>query len=363
MYVNGTFDLLSIAGGTIDITAHEVLHGGGLRELHQASGGDWGGSSVNKQFLDYMASALGQDVIDAVKQESPSDWLEFQNNFEMKKCTYKTNSNKDVTLRLPLSFSEIFQKKNSKTLMEHIKASCYNSDITVTKDKIRLSNTLFKSLFDTSIKNILKKMSEVIKQVPNINSILVVGGFAECKLLTGRIRETFINHRILIPEEPSLAVLKGAVLFGFNPNAIEMRVCRYTYGIANQRKYVKGKDPVKSMRITKGRYFCDDAFDKHVERGSVVTIGQFQQEGEYRTVRKDQRMVFLELFASTESNPNLVTDDSCHHIGVLEIQLQEGEKSDGVVFVKINLSGTELEVEATVKPSGRHVSTTCNFLG
>jgi len=34
-------------GGTIDITVHEVVRGGKLRELTIASGGDWGGTLVD----------------------------------------------------------------------------------------------------------------------------------------------------------------------------------------------------------------------------------------------------------------------------------------------------------------------------
>ena len=352
-----------IAGGTIDITAHEVLHGGGLREIHQASGGDWGGSSVNKQFLDYMTShVFGQDVIEVIKQKHPADWLEFQNNFERKKCTYNAKIDSKVTLRLPASFSDAFEEKNGTTIRTKLENADICSQISCLKDKIRLSTDLFKSFFDRSIENIHRKVKHVLDKLPDIKSILVVGGFAECKLLTESIRNAFENHIVLLPEDPSLAVLKGAVIFGFSPNTIRSRVCRYTYGIAKQRKFIEGRDPEEKRRYENGKFFCDDVFDKHVERGSIIEIGQFQDEKEYRTVRKDQRMVYLELYASTDKNPNFTTDESCHCIGFLEIDLRD-EEDVGVVFVKINVSGTELEVEATVKPSGRIVSTTCNFLG
>ena len=34
----------------MDITAHEVLVDGGLKELYKASGGDWGGTYVDMAF-------------------------------------------------------------------------------------------------------------------------------------------------------------------------------------------------------------------------------------------------------------------------------------------------------------------------
>jgi len=37
-------------GGTVDITAHEVLKDGGLRELYTESRENWGGTYVDKAF-------------------------------------------------------------------------------------------------------------------------------------------------------------------------------------------------------------------------------------------------------------------------------------------------------------------------
>ena len=37
-------------GGTVHITAHEIQDDGLLRELYQASGGCWGGTTVDKAF-------------------------------------------------------------------------------------------------------------------------------------------------------------------------------------------------------------------------------------------------------------------------------------------------------------------------
>jgi hypothetical protein len=36
---------------------------------------------------------------------------------------------------------------------------------------------------------------------------------------------------VIIPEDAGLAVLKGAVQFGFNPKVINPRISRFTYGV------------------------------------------------------------------------------------------------------------------------------------
>ena len=56
----------SFNGGTVDTTAHEVLENGMLKELHAATGGDWGGVLVNKAFKGFIME-LGKQLIDYSK--------------------------------------------------------------------------------------------------------------------------------------------------------------------------------------------------------------------------------------------------------------------------------------------------------
>ena len=50
-------------GGTIDITVHEVCFGGELKELYKATGGAWGGTVVDKAFLDFMGELIGSYTV------------------------------------------------------------------------------------------------------------------------------------------------------------------------------------------------------------------------------------------------------------------------------------------------------------
>jgi hypothetical protein len=51
---------LNIKGGTIDITIHEVLRTGNLKELHKASGGAWGGTKVDEAFEAFLSEIIGK---------------------------------------------------------------------------------------------------------------------------------------------------------------------------------------------------------------------------------------------------------------------------------------------------------------
>jgi len=43
----------------VDITVHEVTEIGGLRELHKASGGAWGGTKVDEAYEKFLEEITG----------------------------------------------------------------------------------------------------------------------------------------------------------------------------------------------------------------------------------------------------------------------------------------------------------------
>ena len=44
----------------MDITIHEVMVGGHLKELHKATGGDWGGTQVDEAFNQLLVNIVGK---------------------------------------------------------------------------------------------------------------------------------------------------------------------------------------------------------------------------------------------------------------------------------------------------------------
>ncbi|XP_062620798.1 heat shock 70 kDa protein 12A-like isoform X2 [Saccostrea cucullata] len=360
-----TYLVVDMGGGTVDITLHQVLEGGGLLELHKASGGDYGGNQVNNRFIKFIEELFGNNVLEMVKQKYPSDWVEFLTDFEIKKrATTKSEDQEKVVLRIPVSFVEEYKTLMKHDIHEKIKSLGYEGEVEVKKDKLCMKWKLFKSFFEFSLQGIKTCIENILKYGGNIDSILFVGGFAESPYIIRMLREHFKNFKVLVPEEPSLVVLRGALLFGFDPTIIKTRICRYTYGFANQRPFIEGKDKMEKKTKHGKRFYCDDAFDKHVEIGEMLRFGKFQEPKDYHPLKDEQVLIMLELYASTEKDPKYVDDPSCHLVGVMEIELtprKPGE--DGTVVVRVNFSGTELEIEAREKRTGNITRATCNFLG
>jgi hypothetical protein len=72
--------------------------------------------------------------------------------------------------------------------------------------------------------------------------------------------------RIINPDDCSLAVLKGAVLFGHDPKAITSRISKFTYGIVINQIFKEGFHPENKRQRYRGVDICDDIFDIHLRK-------------------------------------------------------------------------------------------------
>ena len=85
----------------MDITAHEILPGEVIRELHAASGGPWGGTKVDERFIQFMKDILGARFIESYQKRSPQQWLTLMIQFERMKKTVSLKV--DIALHASLS--------------------------------------------------------------------------------------------------------------------------------------------------------------------------------------------------------------------------------------------------------------------
>ncbi|XP_063419328.1 heat shock 70 kDa protein 12A-like [Mytilus trossulus] len=358
MEVGSKYVVLDQGGGTTDIAVHEVTGKNTLKEIHQACGGHWGGITVNGEFYNFLVRLLGGDVINEVKMNNPSDYYQLLYNFEHTKTSFtddhSNSPNDKQTIRVPYSWLRHFKTITDCELEDTVKQSTFKGQITLKKDKLRIKNELFRKFFDYSLTHIIEEMEDLLKkkQLEGVETILIVGGHSKSTVLTNAIYKHFGNqYGIVIPKNPDIAVMKGAVLFGFNPEMITSRVSQYTYGIAMQRPFIPGVDlESKKKELVNG--LVDNVFDKHVEIGQVVSIGEFLPEHDYVPAAREYTAVHFEFYATKSKNPQYVTDDGCSCIGVLYFELTDISKRKDMTL-KLNVSGTEIVAMITEKSTGK----------
>ncbi|XP_060082611.1 heat shock 70 kDa protein 12A-like [Ylistrum balloti] len=361
--------IMDLGGGTIDITAHEVLEDGYLKEINEPTGGYWGGQRVNEEFTRFLQRLCGQDVLSDLQDSFPGDWQAIVDEFERKKCSYDPNGvTEKITFRIPLTLVEEYENMTGCNLQEAVNDTVFKDKVEFKGDKMRVDKTIFKDFFEKSTTNVVREVEKLLVENPKLHdlrTILVVGGYAEALLMQKAIKDKFEHkYKILIPADPQLAILKGAVMYGFERDAIRSRVCKYTYGIGHQRKFIQKADDPNKMRKHGSHIYVDDAFDKHVTKGDLVQYGVFQEGKDYHPVNDDQTQAWFDFYASDDRDPKFVYEQSCICLGFVGVELsRRGRGLDATVTLEINISGTDIEVRATEKRTGNITKAFCNFLG
>lgn len=98
-----------------------------------------------------------------------------------------------------------------------------------------------KEIFDPVIDQIIKLINDQLNfSNEKCTAIFLVGGFSESPYLLRRVKETF-KYRVPITAAPAIpiaAIVRGAIMYGLNPNIIRDRILKWTYGIGVCRKWV-----------------------------------------------------------------------------------------------------------------------------
>jgi len=207
-------DSLYFTDDYMNVTVHRTGHDGTLKELLRTNGGPWGVSSVETVVNTWLADVFGQDTINKWKENDLQLYHMFWENIKVqgRDLSYNKTNRKTFFIGLlakylPTGVHDITTPFTRLNLKDNVE---------IYKDKLRVPAQIVRSWFDEPINKGIRHISAVLAMpvMNDVDTILLVGEFAECLLVQETIKEAFRNKRIVIPREPRDAVLKGAVLFG-----------------------------------------------------------------------------------------------------------------------------------------------------
>ncbi|KAL3880082.1 hypothetical protein ACJMK2_032351 [Sinanodonta woodiana] len=356
--------VLDAGGGTVDITVHEVIQGGHLRELFKANGGPWGGTTVDEAFIEFLKSLCGQETLARLERDFKDDLMDILSEFEVKKRTVSPELDQKVTLKIPISLHEIFQEDHGQTFREAVaERPDLQGKLVFAGDKMRVEPSLMKSFFQKTCDTIVGHVMSLFAkpELSGLSIILMVGGFSESPMLRHAIQTSFPQMRVVVPNEAGLAVLKGAVIFGHQPKIVYSRVSKYTYGIKVIRE-AKSDDPQDKLYIeSDGRWMCKDAFSKHVEIGQEIEVDSKMGEM-YTPISEEHKYLEIALYTSTKKTPKFIDEEGCTLLGTIHVKLAKSGGRDREVFVQLIFGGTELGVEAIEKKTRKVTQAFFNYL-
>lgn len=351
-----------VVGGTADITVHEINRNATLKELRKSSGGPWGGTFVDKNFLQWLSNIFGAVTMERFKSEQMSDYFELLRDFETKKRNTDVDNTSKCTFKLALSLLNIYGEENEISLSDKISRLGLNEQVRVVGDKFRIDSTILCSFFESPVKELIRHLQDILheRNMKNVSTILLAGGFGESKFVQRELKAHLNTKRILTPYDAGLVVVKGAVVFGHNSKIISDRVMKYTYGFKvhvafNERTHDKNR---KFMMNGEERVYVFRAINKLDETKSVgesSIIKNMQPNKFHRTV--------VQLYASDKSVVKYVTDDGCSKVATLSVFHPEGKTLSDKKFDLIFIFGdTELIVKARIQKTGREFILTVNCL-
>lgn len=204
-------------GGFTDFVYHKTQQDGTTEEILPPSGGPWGGIFVDENFSNFLNEICGQQIMEIFKSKEVEDYIDLFAEFESKKRSVQPDVHSNIILTLPVSLVDFVNGRHGRFDIA-IATSPYKDIVKYRRQRLHIPQNTFKSLFHPTIAPIIQYMTTIRNNSKDLDKtiLIMVGGFSKCELVQEAVRKCFGKTvSLVIPEEPEIAVMKGAVLFGF----------------------------------------------------------------------------------------------------------------------------------------------------
>ncbi|XP_071139889.1 heat shock 70 kDa protein 12B-like [Mytilus edulis] len=365
--------IVDLGGGTVDITVIKVIKKEEnltyIEHVYRVTGGAWGGNQVNKNFENFLANVFGNDVIEELKKNHLSQWMELKGDFELQKKTLSVAGTRIIIgIRIGVEIKEIFKRRREKDIADELKEKL-DGKVKIVGDKLCIDVEIFKNFFHDCVTEIIGHINETFMKRGCAwpSAMILVGGFADSLIIRDAIINAFpVIKPIVSPPGTSLSVLKGSVIFGHLPGIVTGRVCRETLGLTLHRPYVPEGETNKQTFKIDGILRVDRSFNKMFTINEVVKLGQtrtleLQDLHKSKELRKQPKII--EVYVSKDEDPNFITDAGCSLRGKITVYPPNGqwpETTEG--FIDIETGGTEITVRYRDKHSGQITEENIDFL-
>ncbi|XP_033740146.1 heat shock 70 kDa protein 12B-like [Pecten maximus] len=350
--LGNTFMIVDAGGGTVDVTVHKVRLSGKLQEVVPPSGGPWGGIKVDDAFQTFLMKIFG---LAAIRKLSKSEILQIEREFEIVKRSFSQNSTMSaMDIRVPYCLIGHLNRSN---------ASMHS--IRIRGDKMNIPYHTLQEFFKGPVQKIVKHVRELMDkpELTYTNGIYLVGGFSKSRLLQDEMKQAFPYIQIHTPQEANAAIIKGAVIFGHDPNIIGWRKTTRTYGIDCVSEFDHDIHLRQKYTLIEGREYCSDIFTKFITVGTTMENGQATPYQSFCPVYSNQASVPLKIVTSPSESPTYTTDPGCRVIGTINVKMPDlTGGTDREVKVRMIMGGTELKVEAVDGNTGMSYSAKFDFL-
>ncbi|XP_071090919.1 serine-rich adhesin for platelets-like isoform X2 [Haliotis cracherodii] len=360
--------VVDCGGGTVDITVHELGNDNKLTELYKATGGPYGATAVDDEFVNLLCDIFGHDFIAHYRAKYPVGWVNLMINFESRKRSASPYKNNSLNVSLPFTFIDYFKKQKGGHIDSVVKRYGNKEICWSSEGMLRLSPHAMRCLFVPVMEKIKHAIGDVLNNpdARHLKFLFLVGGFAESATLQYEVRKEFSAIlKVLIPTGVSLAILKGAVLFGLDPTVVNIRRSRLTYGVGVLNRFNQSRHPSSKLVHRDGVDWCTDVFDVFVHEDEPITLGDTVIRS-YTPAKANQMVSVIHIYSSDSKDSAFITDPGVRKCGSLCLDLSD-EDADHLptrreIQARMMFGDTEIKVSAMDVATGRCVRASIDFL-
>ena len=351
-YVNFFF-----TGGTLDITVHEVdAVDGHILEKHCPSGGLFGGIHVDREFENLMNRAFGEFFMRKFKENFPNDWHAIMNRFETHKRAEEDVDNDEISIPLPLNFIRSCNQEigEDDDINERIRRF-YNDQVSVSSDYLNITMKTLGDLHCPIVTKIANHIHELLAKdsLRDVKTMFLVAGFSEAQFLRKEISRRFKEKRILIPHDPELAIIHGAVEFAQDPSLLRARVMGRTYGVDTWTRFDPDEHPPEKREIRSNTVYCRDIFKTLAAKNERIDIEE-KRSYTFSPINPEQTKVRFEFYSTNEEDAKFITDPEVvgENVEIVVASPDTTKGCDRELRLDVMFGGTELKVQVTDVESG-----------
>ena len=223
------------------------------------------------------------------------------------------------------------------------------------------------ALFSDVIQNIAEHIQYILKEeeLKEVNQILLVGGFGESHMLQHAISSKLAAEKsMIIPSEAQLAVIKGAVFFGFQKHKIKSRIAKKTYGIMVNTPFVNGVHDERFKIVQHGTFYCSHIFYPFIEKGQTLEVGTTIKHT-FTLDPHAEQLVRIDIYSTDQPRKQIyeyVHDSKYKRIGTVLANYVSAGEPFCTMDIEFHFGGTEIHVNATNSPCYSMADVSMDFL-
>ena len=157
-----------------------------------------------------------------------------------------------------------------------------------------------------------------------------------------------------------------------DPAVVNVRKCRFTYGVGVLNRFIKDKHPRKKLVRKNGVDWCVDVFDKFVQTDDSVGLGDTVLRS-YTPAHSSQKQSIINIFMTENPKAMFITDKGVKKCGSLIIDLDDLDASTTSlskdvknarreIQTRMVFGDTEIRMTALDVATGQCVKSSIDFL-